>query len=159
MISISLEPETQGLPIPLATTAAWLVIPPLAVKIPLAACIPWISSGDVSTLTKIVSCIMSLSLWASSEEKTTLPLAAPGDAGKPFAITWIELFSSKVGWSNVSKEFGSILNIAWFFEINFSLTISTAIFTADFDVLFPERVCKIQSLLFSTVNSTSCISL
>ena len=27
------------------------------------------------------------------------------------------------------------------------------------DVLFAERVCKIQSLLFSTVNSTSCISL
>ena len=45
------------------------------------------------------------------------------------------------------------------FEINFSLTISTANFTADFAVLFPERVCKIQSLLFSTVNSTSCISL
>ncbi len=37
---ISLEPDTHGLPIPLATTAAWLVIPPLAVKIPFAACIP-----------------------------------------------------------------------------------------------------------------------
>ena len=54
-MSISLDPETQGLPIPLATTAAWLVIPPLAVNIPLAACIPCISSGEVSTLTKIVS--------------------------------------------------------------------------------------------------------
>ena len=48
----------------------------------------------------------------------------------------IELFSSKVGCNNVSKELGSILKTASFFEINFSLTISTAIFTADFDVLF-----------------------
>ena len=144
---------------PLATTAAWLVIPPLAVKIPFAACIPWISSGDVSILTKIVSCIISFNLSASSDVKTTLPLAAPGDAGRPLAITSIELFSSKVGCNKVSKEFGSILKTASFLEISFSLTISTAIFTADLEVLFPERVCNIQSLLFSTVNSTSCISL
>ena len=39
-MSISLDPETHGLPMPLATTAAWLVIPPLEVKIPLAAFIP-----------------------------------------------------------------------------------------------------------------------
>ena len=96
-MSISLDPETQGLPIPLATTAAWLVIPPLAVNIPLAACIPCISSGEVSTLTNIVSCIMDVSLSASSEVNTTLPLAAPGEAGKPFAITFIVLFSSSVG--------------------------------------------------------------
>ena len=158
-MSISLEPETHGLPIPLATTAAWLVIPPLAVNIPLAACIPWISSGEVSTRTKIVSCIISFNLWASSEVKTTLPLAAPGDAGKPLAITSNVLFSSKVGCSNVSKELGSILRIASFLEIKFSLTISTAIFTADLAVLLPERVCSIHNFLFSTVNSTSCISL
>ena len=33
-------PETQGRPIPRATTAAWLVIPPRAVRMPFAACIP-----------------------------------------------------------------------------------------------------------------------
>jgi hypothetical protein len=38
---------------------------------------------------------MSFNLSASSEEKTTFPLAAPGDAGSPFAITLISLFSSK----------------------------------------------------------------
>ena len=32
------------------------------------------------------------------------------------------------------------------------------ILTADLDVLLPERVCRIQSFLFSTVNSTSCMS-
>ena len=102
---------------------------------------------------------MSFNLSASSEEKTTFPLAAPGDAGSPFAITLISLFSSSVGCNKVSRELGSILRIASFFEINFSLTMSTAILTADLDVLFPDLVCKIQSLLFSTVNSTSCISL
>ena len=91
---ISLEPETQGFPIPLATTAAWLVIPPLAVRIPFAACIPLISSGEVSILTKIVSCIILFNLSASSDEKTTFPLTAPGEAGKPLAITLISLFSS-----------------------------------------------------------------
>ena len=45
------------------------------------------------------------------------------------------------------------------FEINFSLTISTAILIAAFAVLFPDLVCKIHNLLFSTVNSISCISL
>jgi hypothetical protein len=33
-------PETQGLPMPRATTAAWLVMPPRAVRMPLAACMP-----------------------------------------------------------------------------------------------------------------------
>ena len=40
---------------------------------------------------------MLFNLSASSDVKTTLPLAAPGDAGKPLAITLISLFSSKVG--------------------------------------------------------------
>jgi hypothetical protein len=44
------HPQTQVLPHPLATTAAWLVIPPLAVSTPLAAHIPPISSGEVSSL-------------------------------------------------------------------------------------------------------------
>ena len=40
---------------------------------------------------------MPFNLSASSEVKTTLPLAAPGDAGNPFAITSILAFSSKEG--------------------------------------------------------------
>ena len=54
-------PQTQGLPIPRATTAAWEVIPPRAVIMPLATCIPLISSGLVSFLTRI-----TLWWWASS---------------------------------------------------------------------------------------------
>ena len=33
-------PQTQGRPMPRATTAAWLVMPPRAVRMPAAACIP-----------------------------------------------------------------------------------------------------------------------
>ena len=128
------------MPIPLATTAAWLVIPPLAVNIPLAACIPLISSGEVSTRTNIVSCICSFNLSASSAENTTLPLAAPGEAGKPDAIIFFSALSSKVGCNNESRIFGSTLKIASFTEINFSATISTAILIAALAVLFPERV-------------------
>ena len=83
---------------------------------------------------------MPFNLSASSDVKTTFPLVAPGDAGKPFAIVFISFVSSSVGWSNVSSEFASTLNTASFFEINFSLTISTAILTADFAVLFPDLV-------------------
>ena len=83
---------------------------------------------------------MESNLSASSEENTTFPLAAPGDAGKPFAITFILLFSSIDGCSKLSRDPGSILNKASFFEINFSFTISTAIFIADFAVLFPDLV-------------------
>ena len=40
LIDTADAPETHGRPMPRATTAAWLVIPPRAVKIPRAACIP-----------------------------------------------------------------------------------------------------------------------
>ena len=62
---------------------------------------------------------MSFNLSASSDVKTTFPLAAPGEAGRPFAITFIGLFSSNVGCNNVSKELGSILKTASFLEIIF----------------------------------------
>ena len=83
---------------------------------------------------------MPLNLSASSAENTTFPLAAPGEAGNPDAIISFFTLSSKVGCNNVSKVFGSILRIASFFDINFSSTISTAIFIAAFAVLFPDLV-------------------
>ncbi len=33
-------PVTQGMPMPRATTAAWLVMPPRVVRMPSAACMP-----------------------------------------------------------------------------------------------------------------------
>ncbi len=88
----------------------------------------------------------------------TLPVAAPGEAGSPFAITFFLAFGSKVGCKSVSKIFGSIRNKASSLVINFSPTISTAILIEAFAVLFPDLVCNIQSFLFSMVNSISCIS-
>ena len=41
------------MPIPRATTAAWLVIPPRAVSTARAATMPWKSSGVVSSRTRI----------------------------------------------------------------------------------------------------------
>ena len=38
---------------PRATTAAWLVLPPIAVRMPFATSMPWISSGVVSLRTRI----------------------------------------------------------------------------------------------------------
>ena len=40
---------------PRATTAAWLVMPPREVRMPLAACMPWMSSGEVSIRTRITA--------------------------------------------------------------------------------------------------------
>ena len=48
-------PATQGRPMPRATTAAWLVMPPRVVRMPLAACMPWMSSGLVSMRTRITA--------------------------------------------------------------------------------------------------------
>ena len=82
-IAISPHPDTQQVPIPLATTAAWLVIPPLTVRIPCEAFIPVISSGDVSSLTRTTFSPLAFHSSASSAENTILPHAAPGDAPRP----------------------------------------------------------------------------
>ena len=51
----SLAPHTAGVPMPRATTAAWLTRPPRDVRMPSAAIIPCRSSGDVSGRTRITS--------------------------------------------------------------------------------------------------------
>ena len=47
---------------PRATTAAWEVMPPRVVRMPSAACMPWMSSGEVSTRTRITFLPSALSL-------------------------------------------------------------------------------------------------
>ena len=46
-------PATQGIPMPRATTAAWLVMPPRDVRMPFATSMPWMSSGTVSARTRM----------------------------------------------------------------------------------------------------------
>src|SRR5207248_2156195 len=66
-------PETQGRPMPRATTAAWLVMPPRVVRMPFAACMPWMSSGLVSIRTRITLSPRLAADSASSAENTILP--------------------------------------------------------------------------------------
>ena len=98
-IFISLQPTIQHLPQPLATNAACEVIPPLAVNIASAACIPWTSSGEVSSLTRMTCSPLFFHSSASSAVNTTLPLAPPGPAGSPFVnlVALSSLVLSKAG--------------------------------------------------------------
>ena len=152
----SFKPLTQHSPICLATTAACDVIPPLIVNIPFAFFIPSISSGDVSSLTKIES-----SSFKSLELKYILPTPAPGDAAKPFPIGVFVFKSSSSNdlWSNCESVLASTDKRASSFVIKPSFTRSTAILTAAFAVLFPFLVWSIYNLPSSIVNSISCISL
>src|SRR5207237_831384 len=79
-------PDTQHLPMPRATTAAWLVMPPVAVRIPCAAAMPWMSSGTVSLRTSTTFSPRAAHFSASSAVNTALPTAAPGEAARPRAI-------------------------------------------------------------------------
>ncbi len=100
------------------------------------------SSGEVSSRTNTTG-PSSARFTASSGKKAMRPVAAPGPAASPLAITFAFLFSSgsKMGWRSwYTCSAGSILRMASSFVINPSLTISTAILTAAKPVRFPVRV-------------------
>src|ERR1700730_13512920 len=99
--SSSSAPQTQVLPIPRATTAAWLVLPPRLVRMPVAAIIPCRSSGFVSRRTRMTSSPAAASSTARAELNTTLPTAAPGDALTPVVIFFAPEPTSKRG--NISR--------------------------------------------------------
>ena len=143
---------------PRATTAACEVMPPRVVRMPSATCMPWMSSGLVSTRTRITLRPAALATSAASELKTISPLAAPGEAGRPTAMILRSAFGSIVGWSSWSSAAGSMRMIACSRVIRPSLAMSTAIRREAFAVRLPVRVCSIQSFPSSTVNSMSCIS-
>ena len=143
---LSPHPLTQQVPMPLATTAAWLVMPPLTVSTPWATCIPMISSGEVSRRTS-TTFFQSLSFTfsaASSAENTTLPEADPGDAARPEprGTAAFKASGSNCGWSRVSSCLGSILKTASSSVIMPSSTMSQAILRAAWAVRFPFLVCS-----------------
>ena len=75
----SLTPTTAGLPNWRATSAAWLVRPPRAVKTPLAASMPCTSSGLVSRRTMITARpSWRDQRWAVSASSATTPPPPPG---------------------------------------------------------------------------------
>ena len=136
------QPTMQGLPQPRATTAAWLALPPVAVRIPLARFMPATSSGLVSLRTRRIGspgCAWACST-AASAESTILPAAAPGLAAIPWATTSSLALGSSCGRSRWLRLSGLTRLIAVSLSIRPSLTISTAIRTAAVPVRLPVRV-------------------
>ena len=152
-----IQRRTVG-PYPRATTAAWEVIPPVAVGIPRAACMPWMSSGLVSFSDQNdVRAIFACSA-ASSGSMTGRPVAAPGDALRPRASNVFAAFGSSWGCSSCEICSGSTRIRAVPSSMRSSSTKSTAILSAAPAVRFAFLVCKMKSCSSWTVNSTSWMS-
>ncbi len=142
-IMSSPAPATQHFPQPRATTAAWLVEPPVDVRIPAAACIPWISSGLVSRRTRMTLSPSSERATAPSAIKTGYPDAAPGEAGRPMVTTCRFAAGLNEGSNTWFKSSAGTRRRATFWVMRRSLTISTAILIAAAPVRFPVRVWSI----------------
>ena len=140
---------------PRATTAAWLVLPPRLVSTPLAAIMPFRSSGLVSRRTRMTASPASASSTARAESKTARPTAAPGDALTPVVILVTSALVSNAG--NISRASSAPVTrvSASSMSMRPSSTSSVAILKAAAAVRLPTRVCSIQSLPRSMVNSMS----
>ena len=150
----------QHLPQPRATSAAWLVMPPRAVRMPDAARIPSTSSGLVSSRTRITVLPTLAQATASAAVNTTWPTAPPGPAGSPLAssVASSSAFGSTMGCSNSSNCAGCTRMTAVFSSIILDRSMSMAILRAAVPVRFPVRVCKRYSTPSWIVNSRSCMS-
>ena len=139
-ISSSDAPHTAGRPIPRATSAAWLALPPSLVRMPLAAKNPATSSASVNGRTSTTSRPSSPAATASSAVNTISPFAAPGEALTPRASTSNLASGSKVGWSSASSAAASIVASASSRSSSPSSTASTAKRTAAWAGRFALRV-------------------
>ncbi len=119
---------------------------------------PWMSSGLVSTRTRITLCPCAFMASAVSASKTISPDAAPGDAGRPVTIISFFAAGSMVGCRSCVKPAGSTRSTASSRVMTPSFARSTAILTEASVVRLPDRVCSIQTLPFWIVNSMSCMS-
>ncbi len=95
--------------------------------------------GLVSTRTRITSSPLAARSSASSAENTALPLAAPGLAGRPRAITSFFALGSRRGCKSWSSEAGSTRATAVCRSIRPSSQRSTATFSAACAVRLPLR--------------------
>ena len=143
-------PETQGLPMPRATTAAWLVMPPRAVRMPSRR----MHAVDVlrAGLDADQDHLRALRLRASRPRRrsnTISPVAAPGEAGRPGRD---DCRARRLG---IERRMQQLVERAGLDAADRLLaadqalaTMSTAIFSAALAVRLPVRVCSIQSLPF-----------
>ena len=102
---------------------------------------------------------LAASSAARCDSKTALPTAAPGLAFMPLAICCLSTFSSKVGnisWASCAPVTRWIASETSIWP---SSTNCDAMTNAAAAVRLPTRVCSIQSLLRSMVNSMSQRSL
>mmetsp|Transcript_8512 Transcript_8512/g.21002 ORF Transcript_8512/g.21002 Transcript_8512/m.21002 type:complete len:264 (-) Transcript_8512:1248-2039(-) len=138
------QPHTHGRPKPRATTAAWLVAPPRAVRMPLAATMPAKSSGEVSSLMRTHGLPCFWYSTAFSLENTAAPDAAPGPALSPLVASLPEAITlsrmSKMGVSSWVTWCASTCLTASRSSMSPSLSMSKAILTAANPVRLPVRV-------------------
>ncbi len=125
---------------------------------PFAAIMPCTSSGAVSTRTRITGSPLAPRSAALSASKTISPVAAPGEALSPLPAIVNFSFGSIRAWKSWSSDAASTRASASSFVMMPSWTRSSAIRTAASALRLPLRVCSIQSLPRSTVNSRSCMS-
>ena len=153
--SSSSAPQTQVLPMPRATTAAWEVLPPRAVSTPSAATMPGRSSGLVSRRTRMTLWPSAARETASSLSKTMPPTAAPGEAG--MALVSSSRSTSVANCGNISLVSCSPVTRvrASSRVMSFSSTSWLATRKAAAAVRLPTRVCSSHSLPRSMVNSMS----
>ncbi len=162
--TISPAPTMQVLPMPRATTAACDVMPPRVVRIPTAACMPAMSSGEVSSRTRTTGSPLAARATACGAVSATRPQAAPGPAGRPLPSRRPSLtaaafsFVGKIGASSCTSCSGSTRATASSALMRPSSTMSVATRTAAKPVRFPLRVWSRKSLFSSIVNSRSCMS-
>ena len=130
---------------------------------PCDTCMPWMSSGLVSLRTSTTLWPLLWAATASSAVKYTWPTAAPGDAARPLASALP--FDANCGCSTPSRwsadtrmTASALVMLHWAPLRPFFLVMSTAIFRAAAPVRLPTRVCSIQSLPCSMVNSVSHMS-
>ncbi|MBV6474541.1 MAG: hypothetical protein MOGDAGHF_00001 [Rhodocyclaceae bacterium] len=141
-MTMASQPETQGLPMPRATTAAWEVLPPRLVRMPCAWKKPWMSSGLVSSRTRMMRSPARPRASAVSASKTILPEAAPGEAGRPCASDLPRKEGESCGTSSCSSTAGSTRVMARSLLISPSRNISTEVRTMARAFILPLRVCR-----------------
>ena len=155
-ISTPAAPTTAGIPQPRATTAAWLASPPVAVRIPAAAAMPWTSSGDVSARTRMTVRPASAAATAASGVVTISPLATPGEAPRPVARTGpasprsVATFGGSASSPATRRTTSARLS-----GNSGSSAMSTAMRRAACGLRLPIRHWSIQSFPCSIVNSMS----
>ena len=114
---------------------------------PTALCMPSTSSGLVSLRMRMTSSPLCVRSTASSAVNASVPVAAPGDAGRPLARTVAPFFAAavKLGSSIWVRSSAGTRSSASVSEMSFSFTMSTAILTAAAPVRLPVRVWSMKS--------------